>query len=143
MLRLRQANLETCYKRYPNLPTLRRLAEFTKHTQVLKMAVDALTDEDEQYDSANDSDFAPDGQPDVLSSADEADEDDDGGKGRKRKQPTKTSAVAESTDDLAHENSGDEAIIAKGKKKLKRAKYADDEGNDGGLIKTRAQRAAE
>lgn len=106
------------------------------------MAVDAPTDEDEQYDSANDSDFAPDGQPDVLSSGDEADDDDEGDKGRKRKQLAKPS-VAASTDDLVHENSGDEAIIAKGKKKLKRTKYADDEGGDGGLIKTRAQRAAE
>lgn len=105
------------------------------------MAADPLTDEDEQYDSANDSDFAPDGEADVVSSADEGDEADEPEGARKRKKPTKD-VTAEATDDVVYENSGDEAIITKGKKKLKKSKDAD-EGGDGGLIKTRAQRAAE
>ncbi|KAM3430629.1 hypothetical protein MY4824_007598 [Beauveria thailandica] len=107
------------------------------------MAADTLMEEeDEQYDSANDSDFAPDGEPNVVSSDDEDDEDDEG---RKRKKPSKENADAATAAeyDVVYENSGDEAIITKGKKRLKKAKNADDEGGDGGLIKTRAQRAAE
>ncbi|OAA49960.1 SWR1-complex protein 5 [Beauveria brongniartii RCEF 3172] len=107
------------------------------------MATDTLMEEeDEQYDSANDSDFAPDGEPNVVSSDDENDEDDEG---RKRKKPSKenTDAATAAEYDVVYENSGDEAIITKGKKRLKKAKNADDEGGDGGLIKTRAQRAAE
>ncbi|KAM3566937.1 hypothetical protein ARSEF4850_000108 [Beauveria asiatica] len=106
------------------------------------MAADTLMEEeDEQYDSANDSDFAPDGEPNVISSDDEDDEDDEG---RKRKKPSKENADAATAAeyDVVYENSGDEAIITKGKKRLKKAKNADDEGGDGGLIKTRAQRAA-
>ncbi|KAM0670800.1 hypothetical protein ACQRIT_006652 [Beauveria bassiana] len=107
------------------------------------MATDTLMEEeDEQYDSANDSDFAPDGEPNVVSSDDEDDEDDEG---RKRKKSSKDNAdaAAAAEYDVVYENSGDEAIITKGKKKLKKAKNADEEGGDGGLIKTRAQRAAE
>lgn len=108
------------------------------------MAADPLTDEEEQYDSANDSDFAPDGEPDIVSSGDEDDEGEDGGKERKkRKQRTADTAPADAEEDVVYENSGDEAIITKGKKKLKKAKDADEDGGDGGLIKTRAQRAAE
>ncbi|ATY64661.1 SWR1-complex 5 [Cordyceps militaris] len=103
------------------------------------MATDALTDEDEQYDSTNDSDFAPGVEPDIVS------DDDTGDEGRKRKISDKETPNSGDTaeDDVVYENSGDEAIITKGKKKLKKAKDADDEGGDGGLIKTRAQRAAE
>ncbi|OAA78140.1 SWR1-complex protein 5 [Akanthomyces lecanii RCEF 1005] len=105
------------------------------------MAVDPLTDEDEQYDSANDSDFAPDGEPNIVSS-DEGEEGEEGRKRKKsRKDTTDKSAIAD--DDVVYENSGDEAIITKGRKKLKKLKNADDEGGEGGLIKTRAQRAAE
>ncbi len=106
------------------------------------MAVDPLTDEDEQYDSANDSDFAPDGEPNIVSSEDEGEEGEEGRKRKKsHKDTTDKSAIAD--DDVVYENSGDEAIITKGKKKLKKLKNADDEGGEGGLIKTRAQRAAE
>lgn len=46
-----------------------------------------------------------------------------------------------------YDNSGDEAIIERGRKRQKRAKAkgetVDDEGGEGGLIKTRRQRAAE
>ncbi|OAQ97678.1 hypothetical protein LLEC1_01913 [Akanthomyces lecanii] len=106
------------------------------------MAVDPLTDEDEQYDSANDSDFAPDGEPNIVSSEDEGEEGEEGRKRKKsRKDATDKSAIAD--DDVDYENSGDEAIITKGKKKLKKSKDADDDGGEGGLIKTRAQRAVE
>ncbi|OAA67411.1 SWR1-complex protein 5 [Cordyceps fumosorosea ARSEF 2679] len=106
------------------------------------MAADPVTDDDEQYDSANDSDFAPAGEPNIVSSDEE---DNDGDEGRKRKKPSKVAAnhAAATDDDVVYENSGDEAIISRGKKKLKKAKDAEDEGGDGGLIKTRAQRAAE
>lgn len=109
------------------------------------MAADPLTDEDEQYDSANDSDFAPDGEPNIVSSDEEEGEGEAADEGRKRKKPVKNSAdaTANPDDDVVYENSGDEAIITKGKKKLRKSKDADDEGGDGGLIKTRAQRAAE
>ncbi|XWW97034.1 hypothetical protein V2A60_005014 [Cordyceps javanica] len=106
------------------------------------MAADPLTDDDEQYDSANDSDFAPDGEPNIVSSEDD---DDEGDEGREKKTPGKnsTGTITKAEDDVVYENSGDEAIIIKGKKKLKKAKNAEDEGGDGGLIKTRAQRAAD
>ncbi|KAJ3474528.1 hypothetical protein NLG97_g9805 [Lecanicillium saksenae] len=109
------------------------------------MAADPLTDEDEQYDSANDSDFAPDGEPNLVSDDDEEDDEEPAEGGRKRKKSKKEAAdaTANADDDVVYENSGDEAIITKGKKKLKKSKDAEDEGGDGGLIKTRAQRAAE
>ncbi|KAJ6781503.1 hypothetical protein PWT90_06319 [Aphanocladium album] len=109
------------------------------------MAADPLTDEDEQYDSANDSDFAPDGEPNIVSSDDEGGEDEapEGGRKRKKSKKEEADAAANADDDVVYENSGDEAIITKGKKKLKKSTDAEDEGGDGGLIKTRAQRAAE
>ncbi|CAM1505306.1 Fc.00g109430.m01.CDS01 [Cosmosporella sp. VM-42] len=107
------------------------------------MPPDPLIDEDEQYASSEDSDFAPDAVGDQVSI--HSDSEDDGEKtSKKRSRPT----AKVDAEDAGYDNSGDEAIIEKGKKRRKRAKtkgaaLEDDEGGEGGLIKTRRQRAAE
>ena len=109
---------------------------------------------DECYASSEDSDFAPD----------EAPADDEAGSGSEAESQTepqteasrpsakrkRVEAGGKSEDgDAGFDNSGDEAIIEKGKKRAKKAKRKDglekdeDEGGEGGLIKTRRQRAAE
>ncbi|KAI1144478.1 BCNT-domain-containing protein [Hypoxylon sp. FL0543] len=105
------------------------------------MAQEPLIDED--YASDEDSDFAPDAAP-FQASPDVSESEEDEVElvtipGRKR------SAGA---DDGGFENSGDEAIIQKGKKRQKKEKrkdavHEDDEGGEGGLIKTRSMRAVE
>ncbi|KAI0879760.1 bucentaur or craniofacial development-domain-containing protein [Hypoxylon argillaceum] len=107
---------------------------------------------DEDYPSEDDSDFAPDFAPgtapakDVSESESESDSEDDDG------QPTSATPKRKRTDaDTAEndfENSGDEAVIKKGRKRRSKAKRAhgdaeEDEGGVGGLIKTRRQRAQE
>lgn len=106
---------------------------------------------DEDYVSEEDSDFAPDQAPvEESSGSDDDDEAADAEKqtrGKRRRQDGEDGAG-----DAGFENSGDEAIIEKGKKRRKRAKRKDDgadadadadEGGEGGLIKTRRMRAAE
>ncbi|KAJ8120824.1 hypothetical protein ONZ43_g2570 [Nemania bipapillata] len=101
---------------------------------------------DEEYPSEDDSDFAPGAVPAEGESEPESDSEGDD------QQPTSATPKRKRTDvdtvegDL--ENSGDEAIIQKGKKRQKKIKRshgdaADDEGGAGGLIKTRRQRAQE
>lgn len=105
-------------------------------------------DGEEQYDSSQDSDFAPDAAPagpDSDASASEDDNDDADNKQVKKKRRVANDTKAEN---LGYDNSGDEAIIKKGEKKRQRAKTKapiaeDDDGGEGGLIKTRRQRAAE
>jgi len=117
---------------------------------------------DEDYASSEDSDFAPDGQDQHAGqeSGFESDSEEDEGAAKensvptatnitsnalKRKRPTKDSEPE--AEDAGFENSGDEAIVQKGKKKRK--KKDEDEGREddgdenGGLIKTRSQRAAQ
>ncbi|KHN99498.1 SWR1-complex protein 5 [Metarhizium album ARSEF 1941] len=102
-----------------------------------------LDEEDEQYASSEDSDFAPDEAPEPAS--DQSDTEEDGKAGeKKRKQPE---ADGQAVGD-GYDNSGDEAVISKGNKRRKRAgekgrPVDEDEGGEGGLVKTRAQRAAE
>lgn len=107
------------------------------------MPPERITDEDEEYESSQDSDFAPDDAPEAASSSSDS-EDGAGEAAGKRRRPIKD-ARAEGAQD--YDNSGDEAIIEKGRKRQKRAKAkgeaVDDEGGEGGLIKTRRQRAAE
>ncbi|KAI9050199.1 hypothetical protein LZ554_006340 [Drepanopeziza brunnea f. sp. 'monogermtubi'] len=106
---------------------------------------------DEEYASDEDSDFAPDAAPAAgpEESSDEESEAEEsaaitnqpGPKKRKRGQD-------EEAEDLGIENSGDEAIIEKGakmrrKKKGKSKEEVEDEGGEGGLIKTRSMRAQE
>lgn len=107
------------------------------------MPPERIIDEDEEYESSQDSDFAPDDVPDAASISSDSEDGDDAA-ARKRQRPVKD-ASAKGGDEP--DNSGDEAIIEKGKKRQKRAKAkgaaVDDEGGEGGLIKTRSQRAAE
>jgi hypothetical protein len=104
--------------------------------------------EDEQYASSEDSDFAPDAAPAAADSDmsdsepdDAVAEADQSSKSAKAKDSKKTAG------DEGYDNSGDEAIIKKGERKSQRRKGKDamdeDEGGEGGLIKTRRQRAAE
>lgn len=124
------------------------------------MPPDPIIDE-EEYESSQDSDFAPDdgvaAEGDSEASESEADGDDAATK-------TTTTAAATTTttkrkrdtndneaEDAGFENSGDEALIKKATKKQKRRKAKDadgvpdeeDEGGEGGLVKTRSMRAAE
>ncbi|KAK4106811.1 BCNT-domain-containing protein [Parathielavia hyrcaniae] len=101
---------------------------------------------DEDYRSEEDSDFAPEDAPAEESSVSDDDEPADAEKSTqaKRKQRDAEDGAA----DAGFENSGDEAIIEKGKKRQKRVKRdngeaEEDEGGEGGLIKTRRMRAAE
>ncbi|RYP04711.1 hypothetical protein DL764_004261 [Monosporascus ibericus] len=98
---------------------------------------------DEDYASDEDSDFAPEVVPaaDPSDASESEDESDQPGATRKRnKRPA---------DDDGFENSGDEAIIQKGKKRQKKARRKDgavqddEEAGEGGLIKTRSMRATE
>ncbi|KAI1078459.1 bucentaur or craniofacial development-domain-containing protein [Whalleya microplaca] len=112
------------------------------------MSTEPIVDED--YASDEDSDFAPDAAPaEGASEASESenDEDDQPSAKPKRKRSDERDANANANADGDFENSGDEAIIHKGKKRQKKAKRdgdaGDDEGGEGGLIKTRSMRANE
>ncbi|KAH7209092.1 bucentaur or craniofacial development-domain-containing protein [Fusarium oxysporum f. sp. albedinis] len=102
------------------------------------MPPDSLLDEDESYVSSEDSDFALDDSPDQTS--DHSDLEDHSDKtANKRSRPQDEA-------DAGYDNSGDEAIIKRGEKRRKKTQAKGvrehDEG-EGGLIKTRRQRAAE
>ncbi|KAJ6446495.1 SWR1-complex protein 5 [Purpureocillium lavendulum] len=108
------------------------------------MSADPLIDpEDETYASEEDSDFAPEEAQGPSSEQSDSDEEAPKETARKRR--------AEGGDDAqddGYDNSGDEAIISKGRKRQKRARdkgeaFDDDEGGEGGLVKTRRQRAEE
>ncbi|OAA55067.1 Craniofacial development protein 1/Bucentaur [Niveomyces insectorum RCEF 264] len=127
---------------------------------------EAVVANDEDYASSEDSDFAPEEVPDHASSAGSDDEGDDAtaaavdgdgdGDGTalsatpaKRKPDPDTLGEAEA-EDAGFENSGDEAIIGKGKKRRKRDQGGaegsageEDDGGVGGFVKTRSQRAHE
>lgn len=114
--------------------------------------------DDEDYASEEDSDFAPDEEEgvagdDANGEAGESSEDseaDQDGTTTTKAAPTSSRKRKQQQDgdgeDAGFENSGDEAIIEKGKKRRKRGqqKQADEEeGGEGGLIKTRSMRAVE
>ncbi|KAI0603058.1 bucentaur or craniofacial development-domain-containing protein [Biscogniauxia sp. FL1348] len=106
------------------------------------MPPDAILDE--EYASEEDSDFAPDAAP--ADGASDASESDD--EANQRAASPKRKRAADDNADDGFENSGDEAIIHKGKKRQKKSKKRDghghdDEGGEGGLIKTRSMRAVE
>ncbi|KAI0526540.1 bucentaur or craniofacial development-domain-containing protein [Xylaria bambusicola] len=113
------------------------------------MALEPIIDED-GYASEEDSDFAPagaaaesaSGSESELESESEATADRPVGAIPKRKQ------VDADTVEGDLENSGDETIIRKGQKRQKKVKQArggteEDDAGEGGLIKTRRQRALE
>lgn len=111
------------------------------------------TVDDEDYASSEDSDFAPEDAADQDAGAESSEEEDSEAvatttttivPSKKRKQAGDGDEAA----DAGFENSGDEAIIEKGKKRQKKGRkgqqdYLDDEGGEGGLIKTRSMRAVE
>ncbi|EXF77503.1 bucentaur or craniofacial development [Colletotrichum fioriniae PJ7] len=111
------------------------------------------TIDDEEYESSQDSDFAPEDAAAADDGASEASdsEADDGEDAAKTTTKRKRDAGGDEAADF--ENSGDEALIKKAaKKKLKKAARdaaaalalgVDDEGGEGGLVKTRSMRAAE
>lgn len=101
-----------------------------------------LPDDEEQYASSEDSDFAPERAQEPASDQSDSEDHDEP---NERKRNTNRTEVAE---DAGYDNSGDEAIIKKDAKRKRRAKDKgaaadEDEGGEGGLVKTRAQRAAE
>lgn len=109
------------------------------------MAIDDEED-DEQYVSSEDPDFAPDDVPEAVSDPSQSDDDGDKEPGAKRRRLIDGDANGDNGD---YDNSGDEEIIGKGrkgrKKQTSRASGLDDDVVDGqgGLIKTRRQRAEE
>jgi len=103
---------------------------------------------DDDYLSEEDSDFALDDAPAEDSSGSDDDEAADTEKPAAGKGKQQGDDGADGADDAGFENSGDEAIIEKGKSRQRKSKRkaleADgDEGGEGGLIKTRRMRAAE
>ncbi|KAG9505523.1 swr complex subunit [Fusarium musae] len=102
------------------------------------MPPDSLLDDDGSYVSSEDSDFALDDSPDQTS--DHSDAEDSGDKTANKRSHPQDEA------DAGYDNSGDEAIIKRGEKRRKKTQAKGirnpDEG-EGGLIKTRRQRAAE
>ncbi|KAJ4392032.1 swr complex subunit [Gnomoniopsis smithogilvyi] len=115
------------------------------------MPPDSIVD-DEDYASSEDSDFAPEEAADQDAGAESSSDEDDSEAvvAKKPAAPSKKRKQAGDGDEAADagfENSGDEAIIEKGKKRQKKSKKAqqdqDDEGGEGGLIKTRSMRAVE
>lgn len=132
------------------------------HVKSKRIMPAPLTDDEEPYASSEDSDFAPETGAAADESEQSASEDEgpeDSSKRQKQQQhaantnASKRSSATTSGNgiaavaDVGYDNSGDEAIIKKGVKKRKKGKgndrLEDDEGGEGGLIKTRRQRAAE
>ncbi|EAQ89116.1 hypothetical protein CHGG_05735 [Chaetomium globosum CBS 148.51] len=108
------------------------------------MSTEPLHDED--YVSHEDSDFTPDNALTEESSASDNDEPAETEKQTQSKR--RHEGAIDAAKDAGFENSGDEAIIEKGKRRRKKAKRKDegigeDEGGEGGLIKTRSMRAVE
>ncbi|KAI1132946.1 bucentaur or craniofacial development-domain-containing protein [Nemania abortiva] len=101
---------------------------------------------DEDYASDDDSDFAPTAAP--AEDASESESDSEGDDGQPTIAAPKRKRIDADTAEGDLENSGDEAVIQKGKRRQKKVKRAhgdaeQDEGGEGGLIKTRRQRAQE
>jgi hypothetical protein len=117
--------------------------------QKLIMAPPAIIDEDEEYASSEDSDFAPDNAPIVAESESEDSEGEEPAEStsvkKPKAKPAKRKRGEEEAEDVGYENSGDEEIIGKGlkakKRKAKKGQDEDDEGGEGGFVRTRAMKA--
>lgn len=109
---------------------------------------------EDDYHSASDEDFNPDRPPAQHDSTASSSSDSDSehvAPAPKRKRREREPAAE--TDDANFENSGDEATIQSGRRGKKKRKTAgalkggvdsdSDQGGEGGLVKTRAQRRAE
>ncbi|KAK6841411.1 SWR1-complex protein 5 [Apiospora arundinis] len=110
------------------------------------MSADPLLDE--EYASEEDSDFSPDAIAAEENEAEEASESEDDNAQPAATAKRKRDAAEPDNDEGDYENSGDELIISKGKKRQRKHKAKDgtandDEGGEGGLIKTRSMRATE
>ncbi|PNH45818.1 hypothetical protein VD0004_g2158 [Verticillium dahliae] len=106
-------------------------------------------DEEDDYESSQDSDFAPEDEAALAHDDSGGSDADDADAATRRKRPA---AAGDEAEDAGFENSGDEAIVKKGNKKKKRRKEqngtaadsdGDEEGGEGGLVKTRSMRAQE
>lgn len=112
-----------------------------------------LIPDDEEYASEEDSDFAPDAVPTKPEDEESSDEEEQVVPEVKAKPASKRKrGDGEEAEDAGFENSGDEAVIERGLKRQKRKKKGkeredvlllEDEGGEGGLVKTRSMRAAE
>ncbi|KAK3340215.1 SWR1-complex protein 5 [Neurospora tetraspora] len=102
----------------------------------------------EDYASEEDSDFAPEAAEAAEESSVSDDDDEEAGDDAEKSKPEKRKrATVDEVEDAGYDNSGDEAIIKRGEKRQKKAKAKDvaddEETGEGGLIKTRSQRAVE
>ncbi|KAG4434237.1 hypothetical protein IFR05_010279 [Cadophora sp. M221] len=109
-----------------------------------------LIPDDEEYASEEDSDFAPDTAlaPDAESSDEESEAEEPAAVAKQAQPKKRKRGDDEEAEDAGFENSGDEAIMKEGSKsKRKKGKKSkeevEDEGGEGGLIKTRSMRAQE
>lgn len=102
-----------------------------------------IDDDQEPYASSDDSDFAPD----TGAAADDSGSDSEKGDTQPAavvKTKANKAPKGDDAEDVGYDNSGDEAIIKKGAKKRRKTRAdEDEEGGEGGLVKTRRQRAAE
>lgn len=111
-----------------------------------------LIPDDGDYASEEDSDFAPDGAL-AAEAEDSSDEEPDDAEQDTTTKPTRPKKRKrgddEEAEDAGIENSGDEAIIGDGlkrdkkRRKEKKGLQEEDEGGEGGLVKTRSMRAQE
>lgn len=113
-------------------------------------ALDPVLDEDSDYASSEDSDFAPEAAPAAAVSDSSSDSDSEpeteGGAAKPKKRKRKTKDVQEA-EDLGFENSGDEAIVkehSKKQRKNKKGKNAveEEEGDTGEGLFVRTRRMA-
>ncbi|KAI9810748.1 MAG: swr complex subunit [Pycnora praestabilis] len=115
----------------------------------LPTVMDGPTDRptNEDYNSASDEDFDPTIAAKVEDDISESSGDEDGNTPKTAK-PQKRKVTTAEDAELDFANSGDEATIRKGKRTKRKADGEDadldeEDGGEGGLIKTRAQRAKE
>jgi len=105
---------------------------------------------DSDYASEEDSDFAPEVATAIASDVESDSESEAENTAKETLKPkhkaTKRKRGDEEAEDAGIENSGDEAIIERGLKKRRKkgkGKVVEEEGGEGGLVKTRSMRAQE
>ncbi len=101
------------------------------------MAQNEIKTDDDDYNSASDEDFNPEATK-AGSDVEASSEDETDGTNAPTNKRKKTATV----DNLDFNNSGDEATITRARRKKRRVKYQEEpeDGGEGGLVKTRAQR---
>jgi hypothetical protein len=118
------------------------------------MPPDPRLDDDSDYASAEDSDFAPETAPLAASDDSSGSESGDENTVNKSNNRPKTNtakrkrarvAATEEAEDVGFENSGDEEIVERGlkrqRKKGKKSKEDEDDGGEGGFVRTRRMAA--